>query len=122
MSLENEIRKHTGVTIVDIPKDGISRSFRVGSKQYFAISFDGCGSFGCMASGEVYGWSGEKAWPINFERKSARLGRKAIDVEQKIIDIGDMMYEKGLPMDDQALDRYILALTRVIEFNGKQTN
>lgn len=120
MSLETEIHKKSGVLIKDIPKDGRYRTFKSGNAEWFAIVFEDCGSFGCFRTNELFGWNGGKAWLIPVEPKERPLGRKEFDHERKIVDIGNALMDGGQLMTEENLDRYILALTRVIDFNGRQ--
>lgn len=116
MTLESEIHKKTGVRINGIPDDGKSRSFKVGHKEWFAIKLPGCGSFGCFSTGEVYGWSGGKSWPIAMLKKDLKLNARRIREEVKIIDIGNSLMDAGWPMSEEDLDRYICALGRVAQW------
>ncbi len=123
-TLEREIHKATGVLIKGIPPDGKSRAFRVGSKEWYAISLGNCGSFGCFASGALFGWSSEfnsgKAWPIHLSSTKERLSRQQLRVEKELVKFGNSMQDAGRELCDGDSDRYILALKRVIESNGER--
>lgn len=118
-SLESEIRKHTGVSFRDIPADGKYRSFKHQGKEWFALSFGDCGSFGSLILGEVYGWSGGKAWPILLAKKTPKPSRRQLEEDHKVVAVGNLMQDQGQTMPESDLDRYIEALTRVIHSNAK---
>ena len=124
MTLETEIYKKTGVSIKGIPSDGKYRTFKVAHKDWFAISLGDCGAFGCMSIGELYGWAAERnngrSWPVEMESTPRRLSSKELAKEREIIAIGNAMQDSGTLMPKEDGERYILALTRVIEANARQ--
>lgn len=119
-SLESEIYKKTGISIKGIPTDGKSRSFKVGAREWFAISLGDCGAFGCLSTGELFGWNGGKCWAIPMAETPRRLNRSEIAKEREIIAIGNALQDSGAQIPEEDRDRYILALTRVIEANARQ--
>lgn len=118
-TLESEIRKHTGITIRDIPTDGKYRSFKYSGKEWFALSFGDCGSFGCLVGGEIYGWSGDKAWPIQIHKKLPPVSRQQAHEDQGVIIICDSLIAKGEALSDEQSGQYIEALARLIQFNSQ---
>lgn len=119
-TIEQELHKKSGALIKDIPKDGHYRSFKVGREEWFAIAFEDCGTFGCLGKKEIYGWNGGRAWLVPIEEKQPQVTRRQYNEEQKIVAIGNALMDGGQLMTEENLDRYILALGRVIEFNGRQ--
>lgn len=120
MPLEQEIRKITGVSIKSIPSDGKQRSFPVGNKKWFAMNFGECGSFGCWQTNELYGWSGAKCWPITVEKPKVSIRSKQLEEEKKIVAICNAQVDSGHQLSAVDLDRYILALTNVLEHRRQQ--
>lgn len=120
MIFEREIYKKTAVQFESIPKDGKVRSFKVGYKSWFAIQFEDCGAFGCFEQNTMYGWCGSKAYQITCEPKERRLSSAEIQAERKIIVIGNSMADAGTPLTGEDLDRYILALSRSINYDARQ--
>lgn len=120
MTLEREIQKATGVLIKGIPADGASRTFKANNREWFALSLGDCGAFGCIQTNEIYAWDGARSRPIPFAEKNPIIGRRQLEREREIVAMGNLMQDKGLPMATEHLDRYILALARVIESNDGQ--
>lgn len=120
MSLEREIQRVTVVQFKSIPTDGKSRAFKVGHKEWFALSFGSCGAFGCFSAGQLYRWDGRKTYPVEVVKPERSMSARQIGEEQKIVDICNGMMDRGEAMSELDLDRYILALTRVIEWKQKQ--
>lgn len=115
MSLESAIRKVTGVELRNIPKDGKSRSFMSGKVKWWAISFDGCGSFGREDFREVYEWrEGSKASLINTEKPKRKLSARELKVERDVVEFGNQMQDRGATFSPEELDRYIEALFNVM--------
>lgn len=114
-TLEDQIKKITGVSFRSIPADGKSRKFMVGNREWYAISLGDCGSFGCLHSGELYGWSGSRAYPIRAAEPPEVLGRAQMMREKEIVALGNKKQDSGEKMSDEEIDRYILALKRTIE-------
>jgi hypothetical protein len=117
---EREIQKKTGVQFLDIPKDGKVRSFKVGYKSWFAVRFEDCGAFGCFAQNTMFGWCGALSYEIKSEPKERRLSIAEIKAERQIIVIGNAMADAGTPLSGEDLDRYILALSRSINYDAQQ--
>ena len=125
MIFEREIYKKTSVQFQSIPMDGKVRSFKVGSKSWFAVRFVDCGAFGCFANDLMYGWCGELAYEIKCPPQEKRLNAREIKQERQIIVIGNAMADAGTPLSGEDLDRYILALARSINYdalNRKEKN
>lgn len=120
MSLEREIQKATGVLIKGIPADGKSRTFKANNKEWFALSFGECGAFGCFYYKEIYAWDGALTRAVPVAEEQPFIGRRQLEKEREIVAMGSSMQDRGLSMATEHLDRYILALARVIESNDGQ--
>lgn len=121
-TLESQIQKITGVVIRGIPTDGKVRKFKVNGKEWNAANFGDFAVFGSVRHDEVYGWSpmrnSGRCWRLEEVPQRRRMSAKEIATEREIIAIGNAMQDSGEQMDGEDLDRYILALTRVIEVDG----
>lgn len=138
--MHHEITRITGLVIRNIPADGKLRTFKVGNREWYAIYFGDCGSFGCFSTGELYGWTAPRvthgegvesnpanrgvtaghhairspAWKINItrERKPKRMPLRDA---QAIATIGARMFDQGQPPEGTELDQYIEALGVVMD-------
>lgn len=115
MTFEQAIQGCYGLQFRQIPADGIMRSFPIDRDSGFAIRFEDCGSFGNWTRDEIFAWDGEKSRPVNVPKPPVKLRGKELNIEQDIMDIGNRLMDQGSPMSEADLDRYIVALTKVIE-------
>lgn len=114
-AFEKAIYTFCGVRIEGIPADGKSRSFPIGNQEGFAMYFGDCGAFGNATKNQTCVWDGKKARLLKYDPLPPKLKGRALEEEQRIVDIGNAMYDRGEVMAELDADRYILALSRVIE-------
>lgn len=137
--MEHEIHRITGVVIRNIPPDGKLRSFKVGNREWYAIFFGDCGSFGCFSTRELYGWtapgSGQlgcggspaagqnrlraPAWKITIEQPR-RQRRMPINEARAVAAVGAGMQDRGEPMTEAEQARYIEALGVLIDERNRR--
>lgn len=118
--MEKAIYAAYGIQFRDIPADGKLRRFKIGYQEGYALLLDGAGVFGNWNSGEYYEWNGTIAIKSEFERPQT-ITTKQLREEEVLVAIGDAAFDAGNPLQSEDLDRYILALTRVIEAkNGRR--
>lgn len=120
MNLESQIKKLYGKVFTAIPGDGLYRKFKVGADECFAISFGTCAAFGNHSKNELFEWDGQVSRKITCAEKSQRLSAQELAKERAIVVIGNSMQDSGTVMGEDHHNRYILALCRVIEFDGRQ--
>jgi hypothetical protein len=120
MEFEKAIHSTIGVQFRCVPDDGKLRRFKIGARdEGFAIRFPDCGAFGNWSKDIYYQWDGNKVRPVPKSEKMRRLNAKEFRDEQAIIAIGNAASDSGKPLQGEDLDRYILALTRVIDEKAK---
>lgn len=119
MDFEKSIHSAIGLQFRPIPCDGVLRRFNIGRDEGFAVRFEDCGAFGNWSKSQFFEWDGKKCRQIDNAYKPAKLRGKALETELSIVAVGDGMFASGQTMDDQSIDRYILALTRIVESRGK---
>lgn len=117
MGIEAEIYRRTGAHFKSIPGDGNMRSFIRAGHEYFALSFGSCGVFGNWTTKEFYEYDGVVCKLIPCDESEPVVSRQQYQEERKIVAIGNSMTDNCQSMSAARLDRYILALTRVIEFD-----
>lgn len=116
MTFGKEIYAALGVQFRCVPDDGKLRRFKIGATESgFAILFPSCGAFGNWSREDYWVWHGDKAVKIDKSTKPRRLTRNELEQEQKIVAIGNAASDSGGPLSGVDMDRYILALTRVID-------
>lgn len=115
MTFEQAIQGCYGLQFREIPADGIMRGFSIGRDNGYAIRFDDCGSFGNWTRNELYGWDGNLLRRLYVDEQPVKLRGKPLNVEQDIVHHANQMIDSGQVLSDADLDRYIVALTRVIE-------
>lgn len=137
--MEHEIHRITGVMIRNIPPDGKLRTFKVGNREWYAIYFGDCGSFGCFSTRELYGWTaptlapsdgssvattGKKAlrspaWKIKIEQPR-RQRRMPINEARAVAAVGAGMQDRGEPMTEAEQAQYIEALGVLIDERNRR--
>lgn len=137
--MEYEIHRITGVMIRNIPPDGKMRTFKVDNREWYAIFFGDCGSFGCFSTRELYGWTAPTllmgggspvattgqmrirapAWKVTTEPKR-RERRMPVSEARILAAVGAGMQDNGQAMSEEELSRYIEALGVLIDERRKQ--
>lgn len=116
MTFEKAIHSTLGVQFRLVPDDGKLRRFAIGKDEGFAIQFTGCGAFGNWSTNNYYSWDGDKVRQIESPSvPPRRLNQKELREEEMIVAVGNAASDSGAPLVGADLDRYILALTRVID-------
>lgn len=116
MTFEKEIHAALGIQFRRVPDDGKLRRFKIGATQEgFAILFPSCGAFGNWSAEDYWAWDGAKAIKFDRPAKPKRLTQGELKKEQQIVAIGNAASDAGNPLQGEDMDRYILALTRVID-------
>lgn len=122
MSFEKSIHAEMGIQFRLVPDDGKLRRFKIGSTQEgFAILFPSCGAFGNWSTEDYWAWDGVKAIKFDRPAKPRRLSQNELKKEQQIVAIGNAASDSGNPLKGEDMDRYILALTRVIEEKSRNS-
>lgn len=111
MTFEKAIQDCYGIQFRQIPCDGKMRRFSIGRDEGFAILLEGCGSFGNWSRNEIFEWDGIRVRQINNSYVPPKISRYQLNRENDIITAAS----SGIALNDEDLDRYILALQRVIE-------
>lgn len=117
MGIETEIYRRTGAQFKSIPGDGKLRKFNRLNCEFFALSLGACGVFGNWTTKEFYEYDGVSCKLITVHEQEGIVSRQQYMEERKIIAIGNSMTDNNQAMSEARLDRYILALTRAIEFD-----
>lgn len=115
MTFEKAIMDCYGIQFSQIPCDGKMRRFAIGKDQGFAILLEDCGSFGNWSRNELFEWDGSKVRQISNGYVPPKISRYQINRENDIITAAISIIDAGGALNDDDLDRYILALQRVIE-------
>ena len=116
MTFEKEIHAALGVQFRRVPDDGRLRRFKIGANdEGFAILFPSCGAFGNWSKEDYWAWDGDKAIQFDRPKKPRRLSQKELREEEMIVAIGNAASDSGSPLKGAEMDRYILALTRIID-------
>lgn len=115
MNFEKAIHSTLGVQFRSVPDDSKLRRFKIGNDEGFAIRFPDCGAFGNWSKNNYYSWDGDKVRPIEKPPAPARrLSKKELSEEEMIVAVGNAASDSGNPLQGEDLDRYILALGRII--------
>jgi hypothetical protein len=117
-SLEQEILKKTGISFSNIPADGKSRKFKVKNSEWHCISFGSVACFGCPSKDIFYRWENGKCEPMQLPIYEKPISPAQLRKEVEIVDIGNKMMDEGT-LSGADLDRYIIALERVIKSKKK---
>lgn len=122
MTFEKAIHSALGIQFRRVPDDGKLRKFKIGATQEgFAILFPSCGAFGNWSTEDYWAWDGVKAIKFDKPPKPKRLNLNELKKEQQIVAIGNAASDSGNPLEGEDMDRYILALTRVIDEKTRTT-
>lgn len=124
MSLISEIHKKSGVLLRAVPSDSRLREFKSGRNNWYAVSMGYIAVFGPRNSDHAFIWTAassgkiEAVEKVSIPAEKRSLSAKELKQEREIVSVGNAMQDSGEQMAEADLDRYIVALTRIIESQG----